>query len=600
MGKLTIAVLGALMVSVATVTLTVHSAEIEDLDEEQYEQPRSTLTQSIEPKGIPAQRSQTEGWKVPGQVASRRGTTAASKATSTTVSEDVDEERVRATSLAVGGGKDQALRMGVRPMPKKSQRNYPEFASKGDVLVDQDGYCASMCRDDNGDLYAAVLRDDGAHPYRYIRIRKSTDNGASWSTWRTIYSSAVPYNLPSIEISRISPHRIVVVYMYGNEIHAYWRCVDGSSSGFATVDSGNCSHPSICSLPMAPHVWVSYRDNGSNQIKATGSATGDHWDPPEVVDSGADLALKFDGAIAVGGPGLLKPYVAYFGGGQMHVARREPPWQRVLTVNADFRWPDIEADPDPYSFSVLFHAQYHNNSPLTDLAFGFSYDSGDPGTWEVYYWDDPEFNQWWPALDVSLSGGWFHAGYWDEWPDGVLKAAVMRARYDDLLCWEGEICSESAVAPPIQDAGKAAVVGIRHVACVAWEDARSGGDYDTYCNGSYTWPGVEEKGGAVTISSIPSLSQNHPNPFSSATAISYQSPNVGRASLTIYDIAGQVVRTLADEHRAAGHHTVIWDGRDGNGQKVAPGIYLYRLTARHEDGGDAGDFSSTKKMVVLR
>jgi flagellar hook assembly protein FlgD len=60
----------------------------------------------------------------------------------------------------------------------------------------------------------------------------------------------------------------------------------------------------------------------------------------------------------------------------------------------------------------------------------------------------------------------------------------------------------------------------------------------------------------------------------------------------VYDVGGRLVRELAKEVRAAGAHTVTWDARDSNGEPVASGVYFYRLTA--------GDFSQTKKMVLLK
>ncbi|MCH8012643.1 MAG: T9SS type A sorting domain-containing protein [Candidatus Marinimicrobia bacterium] len=60
----------------------------------------------------------------------------------------------------------------------------------------------------------------------------------------------------------------------------------------------------------------------------------------------------------------------------------------------------------------------------------------------------------------------------------------------------------------------------------------------------------------------------------------------------IYNLLGQKVTSLVNEHRRAGQHTVTWDGRNELGQSVSTGVYLYRI--------DAGDFSATKKMILLK
>lgn len=83
------------------------------------------------------------------------------------------------------------------------------------------------------------------------------------------------------------------------------------------------------------------------------------------------------------------------------------------------------------------------------------------------------------------------------------------------------------------------------------------------------------------------LMPNTPNPFSGTTTIRYQLASDGPASLKIYNLAGQCVRTLTPpsphlEGRGARVGSVVWDGRDGDGAKVASGIYVCRLEAGGE------------------
>jgi hypothetical protein len=88
------------------------------------------------------------------------------------------------------------------------------------------------------------------------------------------------------------------------------------------------------------------------------------------------------------------------------------------------------------------------------------------------------------------------------------------------------------------------------------------------------------------------LHQNYPNPFNPETEISYDLPNDCWVKLSIYNISGQKVKTLVDGFEAAGHKTVIWDGRNEQDEQVASGVFFYRL--------EAGEFTATKKMVLLR
>ena len=88
------------------------------------------------------------------------------------------------------------------------------------------------------------------------------------------------------------------------------------------------------------------------------------------------------------------------------------------------------------------------------------------------------------------------------------------------------------------------------------------------------------------------LLQNYPNPFNPETEISYSLPEHSQVRLAIYNLMGQKVRILVDEYQAAGHKTVHWDGTDEDGNKVASGIYFYRIKA--------GKYAETKKMILMK
>jgi flagellar hook assembly protein FlgD len=88
------------------------------------------------------------------------------------------------------------------------------------------------------------------------------------------------------------------------------------------------------------------------------------------------------------------------------------------------------------------------------------------------------------------------------------------------------------------------------------------------------------------------LAQNYPNPFNPSTTISYRLSKSGQVEIKIYNVKGQLVRTLISEHQAAGQHIVQWDGRDTRGQKATSGIYVYQLKTEN--------WSGAKKMVLMR
>ncbi|MCK4547482.1 MAG: T9SS type A sorting domain-containing protein [Candidatus Eisenbacteria sp.] len=89
-----------------------------------------------------------------------------------------------------------------------------------------------------------------------------------------------------------------------------------------------------------------------------------------------------------------------------------------------------------------------------------------------------------------------------------------------------------------------------------------------------------------------SLSQNYPNPFNPDTDIQYSIRQNGRVSLKVYNVRGQVVKTLVDRAMQSGQYTAHWDGTNENGQMVSSGIYFCKMKA--------SDFAATKKMILLK
>ncbi len=110
------------------------------------------------------------------------------------------------------------------------------------------------------------------------------------------------------------------------------------------------------------------------------------------------------------------------------------------------------------------------------------------------------------------------------------------------------------------------------------------------------YKGRATKHAAISITvAVPgafSLQQNYPNPFNPSTRLTFSLPQAGWTSLTIYNIQGQIVRTLVNGELDAGLHLQEWDGRDEQGQMAPSGIYLYRLIQ--------GAQQQTRKMQLVK
>jgi len=83
------------------------------------------------------------------------------------------------------------------------------------------------------------------------------------------------------------------------------------------------------------------------------------------------------------------------------------------------------------------------------------------------------------------------------------------------------------------------------------------------------------------------LYQNYPNPFNPSTVIEYEVPENSFVSLKVFDLLGKELVTLVNEEKSAGSYNVKF-----NAGQLASGFYIYKI--------DAGNFTSTKKMLLLK
>jgi len=85
---------------------------------------------------------------------------------------------------------------------------------------------------------------------------------------------------------------------------------------------------------------------------------------------------------------------------------------------------------------------------------------------------------------------------------------------------------------------------------------------------------------------------NYPNPFNPTTTISFKLAQATNVEIGIYNLKGQLVRTLLKDSKSAGLHHEIWNGLDAQGKGVGSGIYFYRINADHE--------TRSGKMILIK
>jgi len=109
------------------------------------------------------------------------------------------------------------------------------------------------------------------------------------------------------------------------------------------------------------------------------------------------------------------------------------------------------------------------------------------------------------------------------------------------------------------------------------------------------WAEYEALEAQASLKDLPTetkLIGNYPNPFNPSTTFSYALSEPGQVSLKVYNMLGQLVRTIVDQAQLEGHHEVVWDGRNESGGLVSSGIYIYRMTA--------GSYVETKRMQLVK
>jgi hypothetical protein len=88
------------------------------------------------------------------------------------------------------------------------------------------------------------------------------------------------------------------------------------------------------------------------------------------------------------------------------------------------------------------------------------------------------------------------------------------------------------------------------------------------------------------------LHNNYPNPFNPTTTINYSLNYNSNVTLEVFNIKGQKIKTLENEDKIAGNHSLIWNGKDSDDESVASGVYFYKLVSE--------EHSFVKKMVLMK
>lgn len=91
---------------------------------------------------------------------------------------------------------------------------------------------------------------------------------------------------------------------------------------------------------------------------------------------------------------------------------------------------------------------------------------------------------------------------------------------------------------------------------------------------------------------VTELRGNYPNPFNPETTISYSVKESAPVQILVYNLKGQLVRTLVNEAKPAGNHSVVFNGLDDSRRSLSSGVYFFKMRA--------GKYTDTRKMILMK
>jgi len=91
---------------------------------------------------------------------------------------------------------------------------------------------------------------------------------------------------------------------------------------------------------------------------------------------------------------------------------------------------------------------------------------------------------------------------------------------------------------------------------------------------------------------VTELTGNYPNPFNPTTTISFSLAEASHVSINIYNMRGQLVKTLVNTELENDFHEIVWSGKDNSGKSTASGVYFYKMKTQN--------YNSTKKMILMK
>jgi hypothetical protein len=443
--------------------------------------------------------------------------------------------------------------------------------------------------ENTGDIYACFDNDLADNDTIYVY--RSQDGGYSWSRFGIGTAGAGCYiDNPKIRIVQNGSGNSQVVMMgiwmgssYSDDLYTRWWDTSGGGGAWQLVDSNVDWADMDADVGSGGYAHCVYMPNDTGQYDinyARNDVTGSGW----TLNTGwiVDCQVNPYPSIAAGGGGVV---------GAAFVDDRQSPlevrvkmssdygssWQQSLEVsNLGYtpEYPDIAFGRTTPATGWMICQSIGG----TDDWCGYWYTTDTGGSWTFGDAFNPGDDENLPNIRARKSTG---------------SVTVTFHGYPDYLTY----FTWTTVGDPTGFTAPEQINDFQSTgfwpACAGWNGGSSAILYTNWNNNYrvmfdwYSNTGIEDQT-PLNVSM-----SNFPNPFSAVTNISFSLSQPGPVDITVYDVTGHVVRTLADgQSFGSGTNSVQWDGLDSNGQMATPGVYFCRLSASGVD--------QTHRMLMIK
>ena len=439
--------------------------------------------------------------------------------------------------------------------------------------------------EDTGDLYAIL---DTHHTSQdSIIVYRSQDGGVTWSFWRATYNSGGEMNYPKVRVAKDAGGQAWVCMMYatGTSLRTRRMTPDQSSSYYETITSNAIDFVDMdAEVETGAYVYATWAPSSAQDVYAARNALdGNGW-----VDSSLLFADSQDDP---------QPAVAAGAGGTVAVVfvdtrLTSTPQVRIKrSTNHGSSWSGSEVVSNTAASSLenCDIAFSHGSTQIGWITVTFQYSTDNFG----YYYSTDSGASWIYGEIFPGSGDENMGSLRTRKSTGSVTLAYNVDPGDSTMFSWANTSSPNNFSTPER-------INDFHAtgfwpAAAGWNSNFSAVLYTNWDNNyklMFDWfgnTGIDNNGAGSALGTI----TNAPNPFNASTNISFNLSQSSPVTISVYNVAGQLVNTLADNQSFnEGSNSVQWNGRSEAGAMVSPGVYFCRISA---DG-----ISRTHRMLMVR